>query len=88
MKDTYIRVRCTTEQKNAIKAAAKRNRKNMSEYILNVVCTAIVKGNNYENSVLNELTVGEFLEIYSEKIQDKMSEELHYRVENGYIYRD
>lgn len=38
-------------------------------------------------SVLNELTVEDFLGIYSETIQDKMSE-LGYYVEEGLIYRD
>ena len=38
-------------------------------------------------SVLNELTVEEFIETYSEIIQNKMSE-LGYYVENGLIYRD
>ena len=38
-------------------------------------------------SVLNELTVEDFLGIYSESIQNKMSE-LGYYIENGLIYRD
>ena len=38
-------------------------------------------------SVLNELTVEVFIEIYSESIQNKMSE-LGYYVEDGLIYRD
>ena len=38
-------------------------------------------------SVLNELTVEDFIEIYSESIQNKMSE-LGYYVEDGLIYRD
>ena len=38
-------------------------------------------------SVLNELTVEDFLGIYSETIQDKMSY-LGYYVEDGLIYRD
>ena len=38
-------------------------------------------------NVLNDLTVEEFLETYSETIQDRMSE-LGYYVENGLIYRD
>ena len=38
-------------------------------------------------SVLNELTVEEFIETYSESIQNKMSE-LGYYVEDGLIYRD
>lgn len=36
-------------------------------------------------SALNELTVEEFLETYSERIQDKMSELDSYYVENGQI---
>ena len=38
-------------------------------------------------NVLNELTVEEFLETYSENIQDRMSE-LGYYVEDGLIYID
>ena len=38
-------------------------------------------------NVLNELTVEDFLEIYSESIQDKMSE-LGYYVQNGFICID
>ena len=38
-------------------------------------------------NVLNELTVEEFLAIYSESIQDKMSE-LGYYVQDGFIYID
>ena len=38
-------------------------------------------------NVLNDLTVEEFLETYSETIQDRMSE-LGYYVEDGLIYRD
>ena len=46
-----------------------------------------MKENERICSVLNELTVEEFLEIYSESIQNKMSE-LGYYVEDGLIYRD
>ena len=46
-----------------------------------------MKENDRICSVLNELTVEEFLEIYSESIQNKMSE-LGYYIENGLIYRD
>ena len=46
-----------------------------------------MKENERICSVLNELTVEDFLGIYSETIQDKMSE-LGYYVENGLIYRD
>lgn len=38
-------------------------------------------------SALNELTVEEFLEIYSETIQDRMSK-LGYYVSDGLIYID
>lgn len=38
MKDTYIRVRCSSEEKEQIKADAKCNRTNMSRYILEL-CT-------------------------------------------------
>ena len=38
-------------------------------------------------SVLNELTVEEFLEIYSESIQDRMSE-IGYYVQDGLICID
>ena len=38
-------------------------------------------------NVLNELTVEEFLEIYSESIQDRMSE-LGYYVQDGLIFID
>ena len=38
-------------------------------------------------NALNELTVEEFLAIYSESIQDKMSE-LGYYVQDGFIYID
>ena len=37
--------------------------------------------------VLNELTVEEFLETFSEALQEKMSE-IGYYVENGLIYID
>ena len=46
-----------------------------------------MKENERICSVLNELTVEEFLEIYSESIQNKMSE-LGYYIEDGLIYRD
>lgn len=38
-------------------------------------------------NVLNELTVEEFLAIYSESIQDRMAE-LGYYVSDGFIYID
>lgn len=37
-------------------------------------------------SILNELTVEEFLETYSERIQNRMSE-LGYYVKDGLIYK-
>ena len=46
-----------------------------------------MKENERICSVLNELTVEELLETYSEIIQNKMSE-LGYYVEDGLIYRD
>ena len=46
-----------------------------------------MKENERICSVLNELTVEEFLETYSESIQNKMSE-LGYYVEDGLIYRE
>ena len=39
------------------------------------------------SSVLNDLTVEEFLEIFSESLQDKMSE-LGYYVQDGLIWID
>ena len=47
-----------------------------------------MKENERICSVLNELTVEEFLETYSERIQNKMSEQLWYYVEDGLIYAD
>lgn len=38
-------------------------------------------------SAINELTVEEFLEIYSDSIQDRMSK-IGYYVEDGLIYID
>ena len=46
-----------------------------------------MKENSRVCSVLNELTVEDFLGIFSEIIQNKMSE-LGYYVEDGLIYRD
>ena len=46
-----------------------------------------MKENEKICNVLNELTVEEFLEIYSERIQDKMSE-LGYYVQDGLICID
>lgn len=92
-KDTYIRIRLTAEQKEQIKEAAKRNKTNMSDFVLTATRNTIAKGTNNmrENericNVLNELTVEEFLETYSESIQDRMSE-LGYYVQNGFICID
>jgi uncharacterized protein (DUF1778 family) len=36
-KDTYIRIRLTTEQKEHIKEAANRNNTNMSDYVLTTI---------------------------------------------------
>lgn len=36
-KDTYIRVRLTTEEKKEIRDAADRNKTNMSDYILSLI---------------------------------------------------
>lgn len=44
-----------------------------------------MKENGRICTVLNELTVEEFLEIYSESVQDRMSE-LGYYVSDGFIY--
>ena len=91
-KDTYIRIRLTAEQKEQIKEAAKRNKTNMSDFVLTAIRKTIVKETNNMRedsricSVLNELTVEEFLETYSDSIQNKMSE-LGYYVEDGLIYR-
>lgn len=94
-KDTYIRIRLTAEQKEQIKKAAKRNKTNMSDFVLTATRNTIKKkkerNNMRENericNVLNEITVEEFLEIYSKRIQDKMSE-LGYYVSNGLICID
>lgn len=43
-KDTYIRIRLTVEEKEEIKAAAKRNNTNMSDFILTATRNTIVKG--------------------------------------------
>ena len=46
-----------------------------------------MRENERISSVLNKLTVEEFLEIYSESIQDRMAE-LGYYVQDGLIYID
>ena len=43
-KDTYIRIRLTAEQKEQIKDAAKRNKTNMSEFMLTATRNTIAKG--------------------------------------------
>ena len=43
-KDTYIRIRLTAEQKQQIKEAAKRNKTNMSDFVLTATQNTIVKG--------------------------------------------
>ena len=43
-KDTYIRIRLTAEEKDKIKAAAKRNKTNMSEFVLTATRNTIEKG--------------------------------------------
>ena len=43
-KDTYIRIRLTAEQKEQIKEAAKRNKTNMSDFVLTATRKNIVKG--------------------------------------------
>ena len=43
-KDTYIRIRLTAEEKNKIKAAAKRKKTNMSDFVLKATRNTIAKG--------------------------------------------
>ena len=43
-KDTYIRIRITAEQKEQIKEAAKRNKTNMSDFVLTATRNTISKG--------------------------------------------
>ena len=43
-KDTYIRIRLTSEEKNKIKEAAKRNKTNMSDFVLTEIRNTIEKG--------------------------------------------
>ena len=93
IKDTYIRIRLTAEQKDQIKEAAKRSKTNMSDFVLTATRNTIEKETNNmrENericNVLNELTVEEFLETYSENMQRRMSE-LGYYVKDGLICID
>ena len=92
-KDTYIRIRLTADQKEQIKEAAKRSKTNMSDFVLTATRNTIEKERNNmkENgricNVLNDLTVEEFLETYSESIQERMSE-LGYYVKDGFICID
>ena len=92
-KDTYIRIRLTAEQKDQIKEAAKRNNTNMSDFVLTATRNTIEKGDKQHErkwkicNVLNELTVEEFLETYSETIQERMSE-VGYYVKDGLICID
>ena len=43
-KDTYIRIRMTVEEKERIKEAAKRNKTNMSDFVLTATKNTISKG--------------------------------------------
>ena len=43
-KDTYIRIRLTFEEKRMIKEEAKRNKTNMSDFILTATRNTIAKG--------------------------------------------
>lgn len=43
-KDAYIRIRLTSEQKEQIKASAKRNKTNMSDFVLTAIRNTITKG--------------------------------------------
>lgn len=43
-KDTYIRIRLTVEEKEQIKEAAKRNKTNMSDFVLTATRNTIAKG--------------------------------------------
>lgn len=43
-KDTYIRIRLKTEQKEQIKEAAKRKKTNMSDFVLTATRNTIEKG--------------------------------------------
>ena len=44
LKDTYIRIRLTAEEKDLIKEAAKRNKTNMSDFVLTATKNTISKG--------------------------------------------
>ena len=43
-KDTYIRIRLTAEEKEQIKAEAKRRKTNMSDFVLTATRNTIAKG--------------------------------------------
>lgn len=43
-KDTYIRIRLTAEEKDQIKEEAKRNKTNMSDFVLTATRNNISKG--------------------------------------------
>ena len=43
-KDTYIRIRLTSEEKEQIKAEAKRRKTNMSDFVLTATRNTIAKG--------------------------------------------
>ena len=43
-KDTYIRIRLTAEEKEKIKAEAKRKNTNMSDFVLTAIRNTIEKG--------------------------------------------
>lgn len=43
-KDTYIRIRLSAEEKDRIKDAAKRNKTNMSDFVLTATKNTISKG--------------------------------------------
>ena len=44
LKDTYIRIRLTAEEKDRIKEAAKRRKTNMSDFVLTATRNIIAKG--------------------------------------------
>ena len=44
LKDTYIRIRLTAEEKDRKKEAAKRNKTNMSDFVLTATKNTISKG--------------------------------------------
>lgn len=46
VKDTYIRIRLTSEQKEQIKEAAQMQNRNMSDYVLSTIYERIVKEDN------------------------------------------